>query len=75
MTLEELTSEAMRIPSVERLRLAEQILASLDSPEQREVDAAWAAEAEERVVAFEQGAVEAMDADALHQAIEKRLGI
>jgi putative addiction module component (TIGR02574 family) len=52
-----LIDQALELPSVERAIVAEQLLLSLDRPDP-EIDAVWAAEAEERVDAYDEGAIE-----------------
>ena len=53
--------QALELPSSERAIVAEQLLLSLDRPDQ-EFDAIWAAEAEERIDAYEQGKIQAVSA-------------
>ena len=52
-----LIDQALELPSVERAIVAEQLLLSLDHPDPA-IDAVWAAEAEERIDAYEKGTVE-----------------
>ena len=52
-----LIDQALELPSAERAIVAEQLLLSLDRPDP-EIDAVWAAEAEERIDAYEQGTIE-----------------
>ena len=52
-----LIDQALELPSAERAIVAEQLLLSLDRPDP-EIDAVWAAEAEERIDAYEQGTFE-----------------
>jgi putative addiction module component (TIGR02574 family) len=53
-----LIDQALELPSSERAIVAEQILLSLDRPD-KEIDAAWAAEAENRIDAYEKGEIQA----------------
>jgi putative addiction module component (TIGR02574 family) len=55
LAVEVLESEALGLPLAERARLAERLIASLDT--EAEVDAAWAAEVERRHADIERGAV------------------
>ncbi|MBN2338702.1 MAG: addiction module protein [Acidobacteria bacterium] len=48
-------AEALDLPPMERALLVEEILASFDFPDRREVDAAWAGETEDRIDAYERG--------------------
>jgi putative addiction module component (TIGR02574 family) len=56
-----LTQEISTLPALERLRLAEQILATLDQPD-LEIDHAWIAESERRLDAYARGETTARDA-------------
>lgn len=62
MTLvaKELASLAAKLPPSDRLQLVETILATLDKPDPA-IEAAWAAEAEERLAAFRRGELAAVD--------------
>src|ERR1051326_2072506 len=48
-------SAALSLSADERAMLAEHLLASLDSPNQKEIDAAWAKEAERRMREIDEG--------------------
>jgi putative addiction module component (TIGR02574 family) len=52
-TLDELHAAVLALPEVERARLAEKLLASLD--EDNEVEAAWRAEVRDRLAAYQRG--------------------
>jgi putative addiction module component (TIGR02574 family) len=54
-TVEALEAEALQLSAVERARLVERLIASLDIDP--EVEAAWAAEVERRNAEIESGAV------------------
>ena len=58
----ELTERAMTLPTEERARLAEELLASLD-PREDAVDAAWDAEIRKRIADVESGTVRLVPAD------------
>ncbi len=51
--------QALELPAVERMIVAEQLLMSLDRPDPK-IDAAWATEAEARLDAFQDGQIEAV---------------
>lgn len=51
-----IVNQALELPAIERLALAEQLLASLEQPE-TELDSLWADEAEERIDAYERGEI------------------
>ena len=54
--------EALSLPPEERLKVAELLLSSLDSAAQQRIDSLWAAEAEDRLNAFDRGEIEAISA-------------
>jgi putative addiction module component (TIGR02574 family) len=60
MTTAKLAKETLSLPPKSRAKLAETLLASLDDSKQRENDALWAEEAENRLDAFEQGKLHAI---------------
>lgn len=62
-TFEEILSAALSLSPNERAMLAEHLLASLDGPDQNEIDAAWAEEAERRMSEIDEGKVEAIDGE------------
>lgn len=55
----ELFSEALALPPVERAALIEELLASFDGGPRASVDAAWAAESEGRLDAYDRGELKA----------------
>ncbi len=63
----ELLKEAMSLPPIEKARLIEQLLHSLDQPS-AELDELWAEEAESRIEAHEGGRIEAVT---LEEVLEK----
>jgi len=56
-----LEREAMRLPPRERALLADALLGSLDDEATREIQAAWAKEAVDRLEAFHRGEITAVD--------------
>ena len=67
--LESVYRSALALTSQERAELVERILSSLD---REAIDRAWAAEAEERIRAYEAGELSARDADDVFRDVEKR---
>ena len=59
----QLLEEALLLPSTERAQIAEHLLRSLDSSTADRIDTLWAAEAEDRIDAFERGEIEAVSAE------------
>ena len=56
----DIATQAAKLPPSDRLQLVETILATLDKPDP-EISAAWAAEAEDRLVAYRRGELAAVD--------------
>jgi len=55
-----LSIEAAKLLPEERIELVDEILASLDQPDER-IDRLWAKEAEDRLVAYRRGEIKAVD--------------
>jgi putative addiction module component (TIGR02574 family) len=72
MSVEELITEAMRLPQSERARLAEELLSSLEEPEEK-VATGWAAELERRSQEIADGAVQLVDWDTARAEILSEL--
>ena len=64
-------TEAMTLSPMERADLVEQILASFEFPARSVIDAAWSAEAEERLSAFERGDMDPISADEVFRRIQR----
>jgi putative addiction module component (TIGR02574 family) len=71
MSIQELEAEALKLPTHERARLAEALIASLD--EEDEISAAWADEAERRDEELRSGAVQGTPAEEVFDRIRARL--
>lgn len=71
MSVQELEAEILKLPSHERARLAEVLIASLD--EEDEIAAAWADEAERRYEELRSGAVAAVPAAEVLARVRSRL--
>ena len=70
--VEELTARAKELPTEQRARLAEEILATLD-PQDQEVDAAWDAEIRKRIEEIETGAVKTVPAEQAFAQVRQAL--
>jgi putative addiction module component (TIGR02574 family) len=68
-----LEREALRLPPHERALLADALLGSLDDEATREVESAWAEEAEGRLAAFRRGEVAALEGPAVLRELRGRL--
>jgi hypothetical protein len=64
----DLEAKALGLPSKARARLAERLLASLESERDPDADALWLEEAERRLDEIERGGVETLEAS---EAIQK----
>jgi putative addiction module component (TIGR02574 family) len=59
----------MALAPEERVALAERLMESVDSLDRAAIDAAWAAEAEARIEAYERGEVKAIPAAGVHRGL------
>lgn len=71
MSVQELEAELLKLPSHERARLAEALIASLD--EEDEIAEAWAIEAERRDEELRSGAVRGIPAEGVLARLRARL--
>ncbi|HET6763692.1 MAG TPA: addiction module protein [Longimicrobiaceae bacterium] len=71
MSVNEVEAEALKLPSTERARLAEVLIASLD--EEDEIARAWADEAERRYERMRTGAVTGIPAEDVFARIRAKL--
>jgi putative addiction module component (TIGR02574 family) len=60
---EQVITTAMKLPQDERVRLAEELIASLDDEIDADVEALWLAEAERRLGELRSGSVQGVPAD------------
>ncbi|MFT5028816.1 MAG: putative addiction module component (TIGR02574 family) [Candidatus Binatia bacterium] len=66
-------AEALRLPVAERVRLVESLMDSLDDDATKEIDAAWAEEAESRLAAVRSGKLKTVDGPSSLAEARKRL--
>ncbi len=69
---DEILKEAMSLTPEQRAMLADQLLVSLDGPDQKRIDALWAEEAERRLRAIDEGKVETIDGELVMQRLRAR---
>ena len=69
---DDILTAALSLPPEERAILADHLLSSLDSPDQKAIDEAWAEEAERRFRELEEGKVEAIDGELVMQRLRAR---
>jgi putative addiction module component (TIGR02574 family) len=67
--LDKLTQQVLDLPLDQRSELAEKLLESLDELAPEELEQVWAAEAERRFQAFEDGRIDAVDGTVVHREI------
>lgn len=69
---DEVFRAALSLPEEVRIELAEQLLESIDSADQREIDARWAREAEDRIDAYDRGEIAAYSIDEVFSSLQSR---
>ncbi|HUR83348.1 MAG TPA: addiction module protein [Thermoanaerobaculia bacterium] len=68
-----LLEQALSLPENERAKMAARLLESLDDEAQRDVDAAWAAEIEQRCAAVDAGTLTTRDWKDVRSRIEREI--
>jgi putative addiction module component (TIGR02574 family) len=68
-TVDQVLTAALALPAPERAALAEKLLDSLEPANQAEIDAAWAAEAEDRLRAYKEGTIKAVPAEEVFSSL------
>lgn len=71
-SFEEILRAALALPPGARAMLADHLLVSLDAPNQKQIDAAWADEIERRIREIDEGKVETIDGELVMQKIRSR---
>lgn len=69
-----LSKEALKLSPLERAHLIDKLWRSLDPAEQVSVDRAWLEESRDRLQAFREGKLKALDGEATLREIEAGLG-
>ncbi len=69
----ELSQRALELAPEDRARLAEELLASLDTDVSAEGDAAWDAELRQRIADVDSGAATLLSADGVFARVRSRL--
>ncbi len=62
--LDQVTAEAMKLSPRERVRLAQQLVSTLDDEIETDTEELWFAEAERRLAELRSGKVQGIDSDA-----------
>lgn len=68
----EILEEALSLSPTERAEIAERLLSSLDTPDRQRVDELWAAEAEDRLDAYERGEIKTIPAKHVFNQIGRK---
>jgi putative addiction module component (TIGR02574 family) len=68
----QILEQALSLPADERVALVEQLLASLDAPPRPDIDAMWAAEAEDRIDAYERGEISTVSGRDVFEALRRQ---
>ena len=63
--------DALKLSPVERAELIEKLLASFSFPDRKAIDELWAAEAEDRIDAYERGEIKSKTAAEVFGRIER----
>ena len=63
--------DALKLSPVERAELIEKLLASFSFPDRKAIDELWAAEAEDRIDAYERGEIKSKTAAEVFARIER----
>jgi putative addiction module component (TIGR02574 family) len=71
-TFEEILTAALELPPEKRAMLTDRLLVSLDPPDQKAIDDAWAEEAERRMAEIDEGKVETIDGELVMQKLRSR---
>jgi putative addiction module component (TIGR02574 family) len=69
---EQVLRDALALTPSERAELVEQILASFEFPARKDIDAAWAREAEARIDAYERGEIKSAPAEEVFKGIDRQ---
>jgi len=71
--ISKLTDQALSLPTIDRVHLADRLLGSLNSPSSEELNVLWAEEAERRVDEIDSGTVQTIPGEKVLADIRKRL--
>ena len=63
--------DALKLSPIERAELIEKLLASFSFPDRKAIDELWAAEAEDRIDAYERGEIKSRTAAEVFARIER----
>lgn len=66
--------QLMALPALDRVRLVDKLLSSLDVASSRSFDVEWAQEAESRIKAYDSGQLSSSPASAVFDRLSKQYG-
>lgn len=69
---EEITSAAMSLSPLDKAKLAEQLVESIDTADQAQIDAVWIIEIRRRLRELDEGKAHTIPADEVFKSIEAR---
>lgn len=69
---EKILREALNLPPEDRAEVLERLLATFQEPPDAEMDKLWAAEAEDRLNAYDRGELNSVPADEVFARIERQ---
>jgi len=72
VNFDDLIKDALSLPPGARAMLADHLLESLDWEQQKEIDAAWAEEAERRMQEIREGKVQTIDGEQVMRELRAR---
>jgi putative addiction module component (TIGR02574 family) len=70
-----LTEAALKLSPFERAQLIDALWQSLDPSDQAEIDAAWLEESKDRLTAYRQGEIEAVDGESALANLRNQLSL
>jgi len=70
---DQVAAEAMRLPLRDRVRLAQQLVSTLDDESETEVEELWFSEARRRLEELHTGKVKGIDADEAFRMVREEL--
>ena len=70
---DKIIDDAIPLPAAERAMLADQLLDSLDDPDQKRIESLWAEEIKRRLDEYEQGRIKTVPGEYVFQRIRERI--
>lgn len=70
----QIEQQLMELPALDRVRLVDKLLSSLDAASSRSFEVEWAQEAESRIQAYDSGQLSSSPASAVLDRLSKQFG-